>query len=481
MLTESIALSVAGGALGVLFAIWAARVLAAFLATRETGILLDVPLDWRVLAFTGTISILTGVLFGLAPALQSTAVPLTLALRDAIRLGSGPRVFWRKVMAGAQVGLSVVLLIGAGLFLRSLATLRAVDTGFDHANVLAMTMDPSLSGYDQEHTRAFYREAVQSVARVAGTRGVALAYMGLITSWSWQESVTVEGFAPKEGAPGPNRNIVGPNYFSTLRIPIVRGREFEERDTASSPHVAIVNESFARFYFGSQDPLGKYIGPGGKQGRLDVKIVGVAKDGKYESLRDEPHRFWYTPYEQFPRVKRLTLYARVVGNPLVLAAPMERALRSLDPNVPVYGVKTLDEQIDEDIVVDRLLAMLATFFSALAAILAAVGVYGVMSFTVTARRREIGIRMALGSRRTSILSLVMREVAIVTVTGIALAVPCALALGHLVAALLYGVKPADVGTICGACVVMAAVTMIAGFLPAHRAATLDPMIVLRWD
>jgi hypothetical protein len=296
-------------------------------------------------------------------------------------------------MTGAQVGLSVVLLIGAGLFLRSLARLRAVDTGFDHANVLAMTMDPSLSGYDQDRTRAYYREAARSAGQVAGARGAALAYMGLITSWGWQESVAVEGFTPKEGDPGPNRNIVGPKYFSTLRIPIIRGREFDERDNSVSPHVAIVNESFAKFYFGSEDPLGKHIGLGGKQSRLDFAIVGVTKDGKYESLRDEPHRFWYTPYEQFPRVKRLTLYARVAGNPLALAAPMERALRNVDPNVPVYGVKTLDEQIDEDIVVDRLLATLATFFSALATILAAVGVYGAMSFTVTARRREIGINV----------------------------------------------------------------------------------------
>ena len=277
-----------------------------------------------------------------------------------------------------------------------------------------------------------------------------------------------------------NRNTVGPGYFTTLRIPILQGRDFEPRDSATSPHVA-VNESFAHFYFANQNPPGKYIGPGSKKSPMDFEIVGVAKDGKYASLHDPSERFWYIPCEQYNTVKSMTLYARTDGDPLALAGPVQRALRSADPNVPVFRVTTLAGQIDDDIALERLVSILSTFFSVLASLLASTGLYGVMNFAVTRRTREIGIRMALGAQRRWVSALVMREVALVLVAGIAIAVPCALALGKFVASMLYGVPPGDIWSIMGASALMAAAALTAGYLPARRASRVNPVIALRCD
>ena len=481
LLTESLALSAAGGLLGILFAEWGAHLLVRFLAGNQTSVTLDVSPDLRVLAFTAGISILTGLVFGLTPAIQATGAALIPALKTDQRIAGGAGVFWRKLLTCAQVALSVLLLIGAALFLRSLATLRGLDTGFDRENVLVMSVDPSLAAYDQARTLAYYREAASRVAHIPGVRNATFAYIGLITGSGWGSGIKAEGYTSKEGDPGPDRNAVGPGYFTTLRIPIIRGRDFEPRDNATSRHVAIINESFARFYFGNQNPLGRHIGPGGENSPMDFEIIGVAKDGKYTSLRDRPERFWYIPYEQYRTVRSLTLYARTSGDPLALAGPLQQALHAAGPNVPVFRVTTLAGQIDDDIVLDRLVSILSTFFSVLAALLASVGLYGVMSFAVTRRTREIGIRMALGAQRRWVSALVMREVALVLLTGIVIAIPCALALGKFVASMLYGVQPRDLWSIAGACALMAVAALAAGYLPARRASRVDPIVALRCE
>jgi predicted permease len=260
---------------------------------------------------------------------------------------------------------------------------------------------------------------------------------------------------------------------------MLQGRDFGPQDNEKSPHVAIVNEKFAQFYFGNTSPLGKKIAQGGQ--KPDFTIVGVAKDGKYSSLREKTPRFWYIPYEQRTNVQNLNLFIRTKQDPVQLAESIRRVIQGIDRNVPIYNVKTLEQQIDESISTDRLLATLSTFFSLLAALMAAIGLYGVMRYSVTRRTREIGIRMALGAQRSTVVQMVMREVVIFSALGIAIGLPTALALGKYVGSMLYGVKPADQLTLFAASLLMGVVALIAGYLPALRAAKVDPVIALRWE
>ncbi|MBV9499312.1 MAG: ABC transporter permease [Acidobacteriaceae bacterium] len=484
LLTESILLAFAGGACGIAFAIAGARLLTMFLTAGQNGVSIDVTPGARVLAFTLVLSLLTGILFGVAPAFQGTQVELTPELKGEQLRFPGTRIPWRKALVSVQVALSVLLLIGAGLFLRSLIRLRTMDLGFDQKNVLQATVGPTLIGYGQQQVLTFYRELGDRVARIPGVLSVSFSSIGLVSDSDWGSGITVQGYQPKEDDVGPDRNIVGPGYFSTLHIPIIEGRDFTERDHARSPHVAIVNEIFARFYFGNQNPIGKLIGPGGKGQVLDFAIVGVAKDGKYANLREEPQRFWYIPYEQYAETQDLhdlTLYARTTGDPMKETGAIRRVVRSLDPKVPVYNVKTLEEQIDQDLASDRMVATLSSFFSLLTALIAAIGLYGVMTFSMTQRTREIGIRMALGAQRSSVVNSVMREVTMLIALGIAVGVPCALGLGRFVKSILFEIKPTDQFVFITAIVLAVVVTLTAGYLPARRAASIDPTLALRYE
>ncbi len=485
LLTESVLLAFAGGAGGVVFAVAGARLLAMFLTAGQPGMSLHVMPDARVLTFTLALSLLTGILFGLAPAVQGTRIDVTPELKGELSRLPGTRISWRKALVSIQVALSVLLLIAAGLFLRSLIRLRTMDLGFDQRNVLEASLDPTLIGYGQRQTQAFYREVGDRVARIPGVLSVSFSSVGLVSDSDWGSGITVQGYQPKEDDVGPDRNIVGPRYFSTLRIPMIKGRDFTTRDHAHSPHVAIVNETFARFYFGKQDPIGKLIGPGGKTPVADFAIVGVAKDGKYANLRESATRFWYIPYEQYGETGRelhgLAMYARTAGDPLKEAGAVRRVVHSLDPKVPVFDVKTLEQQIDEDLATDRMVATLSTFFSLLTALIAAIGLYGVMTFSMTQRKREIGIRMALGAQRSAVIRSVMREVAVLIALGIALGIPCALGLGKFVKSILFEIKPTDEFVFVTAIALSVVVTLAAGYLPARRAASIDPTVALRYE
>jgi predicted permease len=384
-------------------------------------------------------------------------------------------------MASAQIGLSLLLLIGAGLFLRSLLNLQTKDPGFDKHHVLTIASDPFLAGYDAERARTFYRSVLARVSQLPGVLSATFARVGLVSGSEWGSGITVEGYQPKDGDEGPERNAVGADYFKTLRIPILRGREFSLRDVVDAPHVAIVNERFAKFYFGNDDPIGRHIGPGGPKGVADSTIVGVAKDGKYASLRETTPRFWYNPYEQAANIHSISLYVRTAGEPEKAAGSIQRAIASIDPTVPVFGIKTLEEQIDENLARDRMVATLSAFFAVLAAMIAAIGLYGVMMYSVTSRTREIGIRMALGAQRAMVIGPIMRETAVLAAVGVALGVSCALGLARLVAALLFEMAPSDQPTFIAAGVLMTAVALAAGYLPARRAAQVDPAIALRYD
>jgi predicted permease len=484
LLTESILLAAIGGALAILFSVWGSRVLTGFLLAGQSGVSLNVTPDMHALVFTLALSLATGILFGLAPALGATRLEVAPELKGEQTRILGARLPWRKMLVSLQVAISLVLLIGAGLFLKSLDRLRTMELGFDKRNVLELSVGPTLQAYTKERTHAFYRQLQQNVSHLPGVLSVSFSNVGLVSGSGWGSGISVQGYQPKEGDPGPDRDAVAPGHFATLRIPMIRGRDFGPQDTAHAPHVAIVNESFARFYFGKQNPIGKLIGPNSKTIPADFTIVGVAKDGKYASMREELPRFWYIPYEQFVgafELRDLKMYVRTSGPPLNAANAVRQAVKALDPKVPVFGVMTLEEQIDTNLATDRMVAMLSTFFSLLAVLVVAIGLYGVMTYAVTKRTREIGIRMALGAQASAVVHSMMREVIILVVGGVALGVPCALALARFVASLLFEVKPQDNFALGGATLLVSIVTLLAGYLPARRAASISPTVALRYE
>jgi predicted permease len=485
LLTESMLLAAIGGAIGIVFAFWGARLLTAFLVAGQRGVSLHVGPDAHVLWFTLAVSLITGVLFGVAPAIASTRFELLPELKGEQSHFVGLHVPWKKALVSVQIGFSLLLLIGSGLFLQTLVRLEAIDLGFDKHNVLEVSIDPTLSGYKNEQARAFFRELSERISRLPGVVSLSFSRIGLVSSSSWGSGITVGGYQPKEGDIGPDRNIVGPAYFTTLRIPMLRGRDFGPQDHAYAPHVAIVNESFARYYFGKRDPIGKLIGPGGKaKDPIDFAIVGVAKDGKYASLREETPRFWYVPYEQYGETRDihgLTAYIRTITDPLKQLGAIRQVVRSINAKIPLFNVTTLEEQVDQSIATERMVATLSTFFGLLAALIAAIGLYGVMTYTMNKRKREIGIRMALGAQPLSLAVAIMGEAAVMLAAGIVLGIPAAVALGKVVTSLLFEVKPTDTLTIISATALAITVTLIAGYLPARRASRVDPTIALRYE
>jgi predicted permease len=480
MLTESLSLAMMGGLLGIGVAYVGTRILASFLppdyhVTPSIGLAPDL----RVLAFTFAVAIVSGILFGLAPALQSVRISVTPELKGGKATGR-TSVAIGKLLVSAQVALSVLLLAGAGLFARSLHNLYTMDMGFARENVLVARIDPTLSAYTPERLRQFYREATAQVAALPGVRSASYAWINLVAQSGWGSGIKVEGYTPREGDPGPDRNAIASDYFHTLGIPILAGRDFGPQDQANSPHVAIVNEKFARFYFGNQNPIGRLIGPQGDD-KPTFTIVGVVKNGKYADLREETSRFWYIPYEQLDRTGSLYLFVRSVGRPETMISTIRGAVQKIDHRVLFDDPKTLDVQIDEDLSTDRLLATLSAFFSILAVLLASIGLYGVMAYSVARRTHDIGIRMALGAQRRDVLWMVLRQAFLLVVAGIAIGVPLTFALTRVVSSLLYGLSSSDPLTLSAAVLILFAIAALASYLPARRASRLDPMTALHYE
>ncbi len=481
LITESLLLSAAGGAAGILLAVSMVKALIAFLPSNLTGYAIASDPDPRMLAFSFVLAISTGLLFGLAPALQATRPDIAPTLKDqAGNVSGGAQVTFRKTLVAAQVALSLLLLISAGLFIRSLGNLRLIDPGFKTGNLIQFSLSPRPAGFDPRRTHLFYEQLEARLKALPGVSGAGMSTQGLLMGNEWDNSVTIQGYVAKPGEDlDPHFNQVTPGYFQALGIHLLAGRTFTAADTTNSPLAAVVNESFAKRYFGAAPAVGRMFGRGSDPGTpTNIEIVGVVNDTRYESLRDEiPREVYICDAQQMASNK--TVYVRTERDAENAFASVRAVVHDLAPNLPITAMKTLDRQLDESLVTERLVATLSSVFGALATLLAIIGLYGVMAYMVTRRSREIGIRMALGAMAGNVVWLVMREVLVLVGIGIAAGLPAAFALTRLASSQLYGVSASDPATMAAATVLLAVVAMLAGYIPARRAAGFDAVRVLR--
>jgi predicted permease len=394
---------------------------------------------------------------------------------------------------GLQVALSLLLLVGAGLFARTLFNLRQLGPGFPTPGLLAFNLDPSLSSYEVPRAKAFYTQLQDELRAIAGVSEVGLASVGILQENEWDSSVTVEGHVPAPGEyVNPFMNSISSGYFAALGVPVIEGRDFNLRDTDEvkrgesaddySPRVVIVNEKFARKYFGDASAIGRRVGFGSDPGTpTDMEIVGVVKDIKYMNLRDEIPIQMFIPFLASRYVGDMTVYVRAaLPAEQVVASARERVQR-LDPNLPLYNVRAIEQRVSDSLLVERLIAVLSTAFGVLATLLACVGLYGVLAYNVARRSREIGVRMALGARAADVVGLVLREALLLLGLGVALGLPLAVALARMVQSQLFGIHFADPLTLAVAAFVLGLATALAGYLPARRASRVDPMSALRYE
>jgi len=495
-LVESLLLSAFGAAAGLLVAVWADHLLlAAYLPTDAAGQLaISASPDLRILTFTLVTMLVTALVFGLAPALRSSNGSVAPTLKDqAGSVVGGSNVAFRKLLVGVQVTLSLLLLIGAGLFLRTLTNLRSLGPGFPVERLIGFKLDPSLNGYTGDRSKIFFKALTEDLQVIPGVKSVGLASMRILEDDEWDSTVTVEGYAAKPGqSPEPFMNSISPNYFATLGVPIIMGRDFTVKDVQRvkhgsdpddfSPTTVIINEAFARKFFAGRNPIGFHIGFGGDPGtKTDMEVIGVVKDIKYTNLRDEIPVQAFVPYLADRDVRGMTVYLRTSADPREMMSIVRQKVRRLDPNVPIYEMRTTERQLDLSLRTERLVASLSTVFGFLATLLAIIGLYGVMAYTVARRTREIGIRVALGAMQGKVIWMIMREVLVVLAAGVAIGIPVAVGLSRLVRSQLYGLTPYDPGTLVAATLLLGFVACLAGFVPALRASRIDPTRALRYE
>jgi len=478
--TESVLLAAAGGALGLLLAWWGSYFLLVLVSGDSSAIPIDVTPNARILGFTVFVSLLTALIFGLAPALAATRQDVNSALKMTAL--ARPRPSLSRFLVIAQVALSLLLLTGAGLFVRTLRNLSALDLGFAAESVLQARINPRASGYKQEQLPDLYRRLLERLNSAPGVSSASMAGSGFRTGNSRSCCISVEGYTHQ---PDEDRQVqtnrVTPGYFQTMGLPLLIGRDFMPQEAGSKPvgfpNVAIINETMARYYFGEANPLGKRFGWGDPPNlKSDIEIIGVVKDVNYGSLRDKAPRLIY-----FPQQGETLLVARAAGPVAPLAAIIRREIEAVDKSLEISGVRTVPQLRDQSLVQERLLAELSSFFGLLALLLACIGLYGVMSYDVARRTHEIGVRMALGAQRMDVVRLVMRETMLLVGIGLFAGLGAALASTRLIASLLYGLPPNDLLTIGLASLLLLTVAALAGYLPARRAARVDPMVTLKCE
>jgi predicted permease len=484
LLLESVLLSLTGGFLGVAVAYWTVNGLLAYLTDINTSQFHAAP-DLRVLAFNFALAMFVGVAFGLLPALRSTRPDLAPILKDqaASASASAAQSRLRRFLIVGQVAFTALLLTCAGLFARSLMGLRGIALGVNTDSVVRFSVSPHLNGYDTNRTTTFHRRLHESLASLPGVSSAGFAEVPIFANSTSGAGFTIEGYTPAPNEDThPSTNWISPGYFSTLGIPLRSGREILDSDGVDAPKVCVVNDAFARRFFQGKSPLGYKVAFGtGNRIKPDIEIVGVVADSKHSSVRSNTGPFVYLAFSQRTRVGEMTFYARASVEPEALMNSIRDRVRKLDPNIPVVDMKTLEAHVQDNIGNDRLMTALAVSFALLASLLAAIGIYGVMAYSVARRTREIGIRVALGALPTGIRKMVLKEVFAMALGGIAIGLPAALALGGLVESMLYGVKGRDATVATAAIVIVLAVAFAAGYFPARRATTIDPLKALRYE
>ena len=475
MLTESVLLAVIGAALGALVADWGRELLPGNLGSATA-------IDWRILSFVGGLTLATGILFGIAPALRSSVLNVGAMWKEGGRTMSGGRSRLGRTLVVAQVAISLVLLVGAGLFLRTVRNLRHVDVGFEIDNLLLVPVNPALNRYEQPRIVNQYAQMLDDLRRVPGIRGVTASQPALLSGSISRTSIYIQGRAKPTDRNSVNHMYVAPNFFDTLGIRVLAGRALTDRDTQTSPKVTVINEAAARKYFSGENPIGRRFGQSFET-TGDFEIVGVVRDVKYNSVRDDAPPTMYRPYLQWAqgRVGAMTFELRTAADPATIVTSVREAMRRIDPNLPILKVSTQAEQIEQRFAQERVFAQAYVLFGGLAVMIASVGLFGLMSYSVARRTNEIGIRMALGAKREDVVAMVLRESMTVVAAGLVVGTITTLGVGRFVKSLLFNLAPTDPVTITAAAAVMVAVAGIAGYLPARRAAGVDPMTALRTE
>ncbi len=488
MLTESLLLAFAGGACGLLVAQWGTRALLTLSLGKTGPDNLDAHPDLRVLAFTAGVCLLTGLLFGLIPALRAIRVPVAPTLKDTSQtaLGSGASGWnWGRIMVSAQIAISLLVLFVAGLLVRTMQNLKNLDLGYNREHLLLIRTDPIAAGYKDQRTLDFANEMSARLAVLPGVRAVTYSKNGLFSGSDSGDDLKVEGFVPKNDEEREAHwDWAGPGYFSALGVPLILGRDIGLQDTATSPKVAVINETMARFYFGQANPLGRRFWIDDEQGRNQpIEIVGVARDARGLEMRGKMERRFYMPFAQTNQgsMANVIFEVRAGGDPGALADSARKTISGFDANLPVEFVHTMNDLVDRAMNNEILVARLAGFLGVLALLLACVGLYGIMSFTVGGRVKEIGLRMALGAQRSAMLWMVLRQTGKLVLLGAAMGIPLALVGSYLLSSMLFGLSATDPLSMIIAVLLLAAVAFLAGLIPARRATQVDPMVALRYE
>jgi predicted permease len=484
LLIESLLLSIVGTVVGLALAFLADRVLMRIYLPADAAaefVVSPIP-DGRVLAFVVGAMLLTSLVFGLLPAVRGSRTEITLALKDRSGASSSGGISLRRMLVGIQVALSLVLLVGAGLFVRTLRNLESLGPGFPTDHLLTFSIDPSLNGYSDERTKSFYQRLNINLQTMPGVASVGFSSMPLLKGYAWQNAVLGKDF---EGVPieeQPVLSEVGPDYFATLGIPLIAGREFTEQDMGPAKY-AVINQTFAREYFPGRNPIGQRFGLVNEMETVipDTEVIGVIPDKKYRDLREKPPAQAYFPYLEGTHFRFMNIYLHTQADPRLIEDQLRERMQQFDPHVPVVGLQTMDDQIGFSLRTERLVASLSGVFGALATLLAVIGLYGVMAYVVMRRTREIGIRIALGALRSNVIAMIMREVFLLIGVGMAVGIALALALANLIRSQLYGLNPRDPLTFLGSAIVLTVAAGLAGLIPALRASSVKPTIALRQE
>jgi predicted permease len=487
LLTESALLASIGGVLGVAFAIWGIRFLTLLLANGREDFTLHPDLNWSVLGAAVALSLLTGLLFGLAPALQSARVDVTPALKETRAGQAGSQhslrgVSLSQMLMVTQISISLLMLVGAGLFVRTLSNLQSIQLGFNRDNVLLFRMNARQAGHRDPEIIKFYSDLQKRLSAIPGVRGASASHSPLLGAGTWSGYVVPVG---QERKTPTHILMTASDFFETMQIPILLGRAFDNREQPGSQPVAVVSEAYAKRYFPDRNPLGQHIVISRRPPleSRDVEIVGVTRNVRYGDLKGEFRDIAYLPFNQgsYVPVEEMTFALRTNGNPLRYVNTVRTIVREADPRVPLTDVKTQAAQIDQTMNQEIIFARLCTAFAILALLIASVGLYGTMSYTVARRTGEIGIRMALGAQRGAVVWMVLRQAFALALVGLAIGLPTALSMSRLVGSFLFGVKPNSAATLVFAVVILLSAVLVAGYVPARKASRIDPMTAVRYE